>query len=209
MFNDIVVAGRISAGSHAVGFRAIPLEVHFQHARPSYWSLYRELLGAEPRFDQPCNAIVVSAAAFDFPLPGADASLHRILRTHAEELLARLPSRRRSLGARVRQQIMDELPGGPPSLESLAGALTISASTLRRRLAEEGRSVSGLLEEVRRAESARMLTRTEMSISEVAFALGFAQPPAFHRAFRRWYGTAPLEYRRTMVNSALHAFLHR
>lgn len=204
--NDMVIAGYVAGGHAALGFVAPPSEVHFQHARPAYADVYTELFGCPVRFEQKHNAIIVPAAALDIPLPGADPVLHRVLRNHATDLMARLPERR-SLAAMIRDLIVHDLQSGAPSLRALATTLTVSERTLRRRLSLEGHSISSLLEDVRRGEAARMLTQTEMSVSEIAFALGFAQPPAFHRAFRRWYGMAPLDYRRTTVTSVLQNLL--
>ena len=73
--------------------------------------------------------------------------------------------------------------------------------TLQRRLSDEGVSFSRVLEDLRRVMAERLLHDRELAIYEIAFLLGFSEPSTFHRAFRRWYGVTPLEYRRSVVVS--------
>jgi len=85
------------------------------------------------------------------------------------------------------------------TLAGAAAALNLPPRTLQRRLAAEGASFAGLLDEVRRELSLRLLADPVTSIAEVAFALGFGDQPAFHRAFSRWQGSTPGEYRHRLL----------
>ena len=79
--------------------------------------------------------------------------------------------------------------------ESIATTLHMSRRTMTRRLEEEGTTYKDLLDGVRKQLAVGYLTETSMGVGEVAFLLGFSQGPAFHRAFKRWTGETPMEYR--------------
>ncbi|MGA9526123.1 MAG: helix-turn-helix transcriptional regulator, partial [Myxococcaceae bacterium] len=109
--------------------------------------------------------------------------------------LARLP-KADDFVLQVRQRVTSALSGGEPTLEAIASQLAITPRTLQRRLKEHGTTYQLLLEELRRELALRYLRDHGLEISEVAFLLGFSEPSAFHRAFRRWTGTTPLSFRR-------------
>jgi AraC-like DNA-binding protein len=88
------------------------------------------------------------------------------------------------------------LRDGEPSIEHLAPRLGVSVRSLQRRLREAGTSYKQVLDQVRHDLALRYLTAGELSIGEVAFLLGFSEPSAFHRAFKRWTGSTPGEFRR-------------
>jgi len=89
---------------------------------------------------------------------------------------------------RVRRAVADQ--GGTPTLTCVGRSVGVSARTLRRRLEEEGQSLRGVIEDVRR-ERADALLAAGTPVKEVAFALGFSEPSAFSRAYKRWTGKAP------------------
>src|SRR6185503_14735018 len=85
---------------------------------------------------------------------------------------------------------------GDASVKSIAANLGISARTLQRRLADEGKSFDDIREGVRRARALELVGKNRVPIADVAAQLGFSDPRAFRRAFRRWTGTAPSELAR-------------
>ena len=171
-----------------------PREVWLQHPAPASLEPFRSLLGVVPRFEQPCNAVVFDAALLDQEAPGADPGLNAVLRAHAEELLSRLPATT-GLVARCRELLAEALCGGDPSVEALAARLHMSPRTLQRRLRQEGLTHSALVEQLRRGLAERYLSEREVSVAEVAWLLGYSEPSAFHRAFRRWTGRTPAAWR--------------
>ena len=95
----------------------------------------------------------------------------------------------------MRRLLGEALTGGDPGLENFTRQLGMTARTLQRKLKEEGTSYQDLIDEVRCEVARRHLRRPAMAISEIAFALGFSETSAFHRAFKRWTGMTPKEYR--------------
>jgi AraC-like DNA-binding protein len=138
--------------------------------------------------------------SLDRPLVRADAGLCAVLERHARELLERLP-RATSLSGRIRQLVAGDLVKGVPSPAEVARRLHMSGRTLQRRLREDGTSHRALVDELRRDLAMRYLGEREIGIAEVAFLLGFSEASAFHRAFRRWSGTTPSAYRRSLEDA--------
>ncbi|MDH5673934.1 MAG: AraC family transcriptional regulator [Myxococcales bacterium] len=171
-------------------------EVHFMHPEPEDTSEYAITFpNATVRFSQPVCAYVLTRDYFDRPLPAADPNLHRVIRKHADQLLAELPASE-SFTSRVRDLLMKELSGGNPSAPHIAQQLHISSRTLTRRLEQERTSFKELLDDLRRALALRYVGHTDLALSEIAFLLGFSQVAAFHRAFKRWTEQTPMEHRR-------------
>ncbi len=125
----------------------------------------------------------------------SDPGLCVILDRYAEELLAKLPQTN-SIVDRVRQELSVGLRGGQVRLEAIAHTLEVEPRTLQRKLREAGISYQELLDEMRRELSIHYLKEEHISVYEVAFLLGFAETSAFHRAFKRWTGKTPSEFRR-------------
>lgn len=101
----------------------------------------------------------------------------------------------RTLSTRVRQALVDGLPGGQVTADQIARALALSKRSLQRRLSEEGESFKHILEDTRRAMALNFLQNSDMSVHEIALLLGFRDPTSFFRAFRSWTGRTPLAVR--------------
>ncbi len=173
---------------------AVPLEVHFAYPLPEDTSEHERIFGAPLYFEAADNCMIFPAMALPLPLPGADSNLCAILQSHADRLLEELPSADRFTD-RVRELLVGELRGGNPNIDNIAHKLTTSPSTLRRRLADEGTTHRELLDDVRRRLALRYLGQNELILSEIAFLLGFSHENAFRKAFRRWTGKSPAEFR--------------
>lgn len=204
--HEYVVAAFHFMAMRMLGLEGPPLEVCFIHPAPSYASLYEPLFRAPIRFGCPTNAIAMHAFALELPLRTADAPMHAVLTRYADEQLARLPSLQ-PFAQRVRGILRAGLPNAV-SLTELAGRLHMSDSTVRRKLAAEGTTHSELLDGLRREVALELLAEPELDIAEVAFRLGFSHPPAFHRAFKRWFGVSPSDHRASGPHSVFYRF-HR
>jgi AraC-like DNA-binding protein len=139
---------------------------------------------------------VFSEETGNLALDQSEPGLCAILDEHALKLLEELPPLG-SLGDRVRDLLARQLSGGDTSAETTALSLKMSVRTLHRRLSAEGTSHKKLLEELRRKLAASYLRDGGLAISEITYLLGFSEPSAFHRAFRRWTGKTPMQFRAT------------
>ena len=138
------------------------------------------------------NCLILPGHSLGFRLPSADAQLRERLFTALQQQIAQT----QGFAARVRHAIRPLLLAGDASHRRVAAHLNLHPRTMGRRLEEEGVTFEQLKDEVRLAVSRELLARTELPVSDVAAALGYATPSAFVRAFRRWTGRSPTVWRR-------------
>lgn len=177
-----------------------PLEltaVCFAHPAPADVTEHARLFGVVPRFDAGFSGLVLSRAVLDRPLVHADRGISEFLVEQLEELQAAEDAREAdALQQQLARFVADALAdGGPPSLADAARAVAMSERTLRRRLAEAGTQWKAVVEDTRKTLAQRMLRDGDRSPAEIAWALGFSEPSAFFRAFRRWTGRTPTAWR--------------
>lgn len=127
-------------------------------------------------------------------LDGSDPEMAALLE---QTLTVRLPAADRSLALQLGLWLEQRFPDGEPALAEAAASLHLSERSLQRRLKEEGLSWQQLVDDTRRALVERHLHAPGMSLTQLAFLLGFADVSSFSRAFRKWYGVAASEYRRS------------
>ncbi len=168
--------------------RFVPRRVTFRHRSAS--RALRERLGAPVELGAPEDAVVCAAADLTLPLRGHQPVLLDILDAQAARALEALPHDD-DLLSRARATIRKLLPRGEPSLETVARQLGIGSRTLQRRLRDQSLTFRGVVDDVRRDCAIAQLAHPDTSVAEIAFALGFSTPSAFHHAFRRWTGHSP------------------
>lgn len=175
--------------------RLTPREVRFVHRAPRDVSAHDAYFGCPVRFGQRDTALVFQPGDLALPLPKADAQLGAFLQQMANEALRARGEQEPSPLDTIREILAHELQKGVPSLGVVARRMATSERTLRRRLEQSGTSFRELLDRTR-AELARQYVRDKrLPLSEVAFMLGFSEPSAFHRAFKRWTDTTPALWR--------------
>jgi AraC-like DNA-binding protein len=130
------------------------------------------------------------------PLRRRDPALRRVLERHAETVARRVPTTADdSTAERVRGVLLSRLGRGVPDIGIVSRQLAMSSRSLQRRLASEGVSYQRLVESARRDAAERLLADASLAVSEIGYLLGFSEPSAFHRAFKRWHRVTPQEYR--------------
>jgi AraC-like DNA-binding protein len=169
-----------------------PLAVTFARPEPADLEPYRRAFRAPVRFSMPANALEYARADLEDRLPAGNAELAR----GNDEVLVRYLARleRARISSRVQQALLDALPAGAPSKPAIARTLGMSARNLQRRLASEGTSFKELLNEARVSLARTYVDEGRLSVTEIAFVLGFADTSTFSRAFKRWTGMSPREY---------------
>ncbi len=193
-------AGSVGHARRAFGADWAPVSVELMHAAPDDGREHARIFRAPVRFGQPVNALSITSADAERPLPTADPVLGRLLTGYAEEVIAQIPVTDELVG-RARAALLDELRGGEPSVAQLARRLGTSRRTLQRRLGEAGTSHLKLVDECRHQLARHYLGDVNLSLGEIGYLLGFAQPNAFHRAFRRWTGQTPAAFRAALRSS--------
>jgi AraC-like DNA-binding protein len=146
-------------------------------------------------YDASTTDFVVDRKSWDAELENADQQLARIMEEHARLLMASRPMPDDLVG-QVRQQIVRGMDGSKATREDVAKGLHISVRTLQRRLDEHGIVFSDLVDEVRQELAKKHLQAGELTLTEIGFLLGFSEQSSFTRAFKRWTGKTPLEFRR-------------
>ena len=185
----------LSLGRREVGVHFVPEAVCFAHARPNRVTEQERVFGAPVHYGCPRNELVLARELLERPQRHAELRLLAILDRQLGEILSGLPE---GHGFRdvVKRRVLDDLPERQPVVAGVARKLHMSARSLQRRLQSEGTSFAEVLSELRRDRALCYLQDRRISIGEVAVLLGFLDVTAFHRAFKRWTGTTPAEYRR-------------
>lgn len=177
-----------------VGEDALPKRALFPHAEPIHRDEYTRRFGGRERFSQVFTGLEIERAWLDRAPACRHPELRGYLQTRAEFLLAKT-DRDLSAAERVRRWLAAQPDLARPTLALAARELCTSTRTLRRRLHAENVQFSALLDDARAAQAKRMLTESGCSIQDAAYALGFRTPSAFSRAFKRWTGVAPKQFR--------------
>ncbi|MGZ3421186.1 MAG: AraC family transcriptional regulator [Polyangiales bacterium] len=176
----------------AMPFRATSIE--FTHRAPVDAAVYRRWFDAPVVFGAKHTQLVMSRSVLDGALVSADENLAAILERYADEELRKKERSAPPITAQVRRILREVLKNDDAQIDYVAKRLGLTARSLQRRLRDEGTSLQSLREEVRR-DLAHNYLRGDLSIAEISFLLGFSEPSAFFRAFKRWTGLTPLETR--------------
>ncbi len=181
----------VALGRDITGTDLKPLAIDLPGARPADTDDYLDFFGCPVRFGRPSAAVTLSREQADLPTRAPDATLVGYLDDLAAIKLNPLREHEETMVEAVRRVLWTMLPGGRPDLWRTAGELGVSVRTLQRRLGEEKSSFSKVLDELRKDLSDELLADRKLSVSEVAFMLGYSEPSAFQRAYRRWWGVSP------------------
>lgn len=183
--------------------RRIPiLAIELRCPQPDFCDDYRVMFSDNLRFDRPRTRMIFAADCLDLPIKRSPEELKRFLAHAPANILVKYRDPA-SLAARIKNDLRHMPANTWPETEGLAANLCISASTLRRRLADEGQTYQGLKDSVRKELAIVWLAEADISFVEIAVRLGFADVSSFYKAFRKWSGSNPGHYRSLILSDAL------
>lgn len=171
------------------------LKVSFRRPPPdsAAMAVFEEVFGVPLEFSAGQTAIWMTEDCVHEPLPAGNAELAR----HNDAILSQYLARfeQENLANRVHAVLVEQLPNGVPTQETVAVQLHMSARNLQRKLQADGQSYKSILDSTREQLARAYIADARYRISEVAYLLGFADTSSFTRAFRRWTGVAPRQFR--------------
>jgi AraC-like DNA-binding protein len=177
------------------GRRIVPSRATFTHRRDTISSELLEFFGNDVEFGAAVDEVMFEAPIVHLPVVSADPYLNKILITYCEEALSRRPANLGSFQSVVENAIVPLLPHGKARAAEVAGRLGVSQRTFARRLSLEGATFSEVLESLKSDLAQRYLADESLSISQIAWLLGYQEVSAFTHAFKRWTGMTPREAR--------------
>ena len=177
-----------------------PAEVQFAHRKPDNIGPFRQFFRSPLRFDTERNAVVFAAEWLDLRLPEIDPELRRLLQQQIDVLEIRYGD---DLPGQVRSVLRTALLTGHARSDQVAALFSIHSRTLSRRLKDFGTSFQELLDEGRFEIARQLLEDTRLEVSQIAVTLDYADASAFTRAFRRWSGTTPAQWRKNRKDASL------
>ena len=168
--------------------------IHFAYPRPADTREHERVFGtARLTFDAHQTVMVLDAALLDTPVLNANPSLFSVVEKHAMAILNQLQTP--SLTGRVKSEIVSIMKGEEPTLATVADRLAMGVRTLQLHLKEAGTSYQQLLDETRKELAVGHLREPNLSTTDIAYLLGFAEPSVFFRSFKKWTGQTPGAYR--------------
>ncbi|TGE20336.1 AraC family transcriptional regulator [Hymenobacter aquaticus] len=187
--------------TYLTAFRALtgqplaPRELHLAYPEPADTQEHERVFApARLVFGTAQSSISFDVALLDLPIINANPVLFPLFEQHAAALLSRL--RQPSLPDQVKHEIVDLLKGAEPTLATVADRLTMGVRTLQLKLKETGHTYQQLLDSVRHELACRHLRDAQFSTTDIAFLLGYSEPSAFVRSFKKWTGQTPGAFRK-------------
>jgi AraC-like DNA-binding protein len=179
---------QITAGS-----AVMPVHVTLQRPEPADKTAYADMFGPSIEYAAPAHRLSFDATLVNTRLATAHPELARLNDQTVIDYLARYE--RSNLTMQVRARIIEQLPDGRPSQEHIAQTLNTSLRSLQRRLKDEETNFKSLLNETQQELALQYIRDSSRTLGEIAYLLGFSEPSNFTRAFKRWTGKSPGEFR--------------
>ncbi len=174
-----------------------PTQVTFKHSPPENLNSYHDAFKCPVLFNKSHYSITYKTVDLETRTAKADASINQFLVERVEEETKGLQVSANKIITDIEALIKDALPSGIPSIAQICDHIGMSNRTLTRRLAENGASFRDLIKKNQEEVSKGLLKNSDRSIAEIAFETGFSEQSAFNRAFKRWTGLSPVEFRKS------------
>ena len=173
-----------------------PTKVTFKHGAPAKLTDYERAFNCEVLFNQPSYSITYLTSDLELKTAKADQSINQFLLERVDEETKGIEISASKVANDIQLLIKEALPSGIPSIAQICDHVGMSNRTLSRRLSENGVTFRDLIQRTQEETSKDLLKNTQRSITEIAFETGFSEQSAFNRAFKRWTGLSPVEFRK-------------
>lgn len=198
-FNFFVVDSVLASWTRflrtVTGREQVLAQVNIEYPSLGLDAEFEAWFGCPVAFGAKDNSLQLAVDIPAAPSSQSQPAMYRSLVEQCEQALKRIQSGW-SMGERVKEKLLAQLEGEPPRLESMATEFGMTPWTLQRQLSAEGKGYRQLIDETRQDVARDYLRETTLSLSEIAWLLGFSTPAAFHKAYRRWFSVSPGEHRR-------------
>lgn len=190
----VMIAGVLN---EVTGKEIVPVRVGLKHSSTQPLP-FENFFKCPVEFDQEFYFMEYRTKDIDIPTIKADQSIHQFLVDRMDEEKRGIHSNADQLLGDIHKLVTEALPSGLPSVIQVADYLGMSARTLKRRLADKNLTFRDFVQNIQRDVSINLIKNTTQSMAEIAFQTGFSEQSAFNRAFKRWTGKSPVDYRKTV-----------
>jgi AraC-like DNA-binding protein len=194
MLAEFTVAALVRLLEVFGGFGTRAIAAHFEHPSPEHRREYTRIFSGVERFGRSFTGLDIDPLLLDRRQLHQHSTLSAVLREHAEQQLERV-GREPGFLERLQEYLLSRAPSRIPDMQRTAKDLGTSVRSLRRRLSEHGVSYRALAQATLETSAKQLLGDSRRSVQEIAHDLGFADAAAFHRAFKRWTGLTPVQFR--------------
>lgn len=195
--NEVLLSGILSTIRKILKRPEIcPLKIEFSAPAPVDITPYAEVYGCPISFNSDVLRLWLPLEILYLPIPSSDPHLKKLLDQQAEALLKSIPNPDTFL-KELQLIIVSMLKIGDPSAENIAKQMNLSLRSFYRKLSDYNLHYSNLVKSIRLELSKTYLTKSALSLTEIALLLGYAEQSAFSRAFKQWENISPSEYRKT------------
>lgn len=195
-FLSDVVLSMSAAIVDSLCVQPIPVQqAHFSYSKPDDLGLLRTVFGDKLYFDQPISCLYFDRASLDYPLTRPHGDLSTTLAQLPVDHLFGKDEPRDVFLKELRQTLLRQLPQGGGHIDRVAEAMNLSRRTLQRRLSDRDTQFQQVLQQLRADLALRYLADERLTVTEIAFLLGYSDQGSFSAAFKSWHGLSPLEHR--------------
>ena len=188
-----VVTSWVAFAKKAIGLKLNPIAIHFSHSLTSDISSYEEFFECPVHFDSEFTGIIFPVEILSLPLVSYNPDLLNVLISYADIIVRK--KQKSAANEIITQYIMSTLDEKVPTLNDAAEFLGVSSRSLQRKFKDQGTNFKTIVDDVRKEYAFSYLLQTNYKMSYIAQVLGFSEQSVFQRAFKRWTGMTPGEYR--------------
>lgn len=196
-----VITSWVAYAKKAIGLKISPQEVHFTHSATTNKKDYEDFFECPVFFNSEFNGISFPESILSLPLVSYNPDLLNVLKSYADIIISK--KQKNAANEVITEYIMNTLNEKVPTLKDAAEYLGVSPRSLQRKFKEQGTNFKTIVDDVRKDYAVSYLLQTNYKMSYIAQVLGFSEQSVFQRAFKRWMGVTPGEYRESNGNLEL------